>query len=363
MTYEDRNQKRIADLERHVRSRPEDGELFVQLIRSYLDAGRHTHAIGRLESRMAEDEMSYELVELSCEAYRRAGEYEKALEVLEREGGSWDGETTYWTLRGRIFEGMDELEDAIRSHERAVQIDPDRAEAHFRLGVVSMRLGENEEALECFEEAVAIDPEMINAQINIGILLDEMGSPHEAVAAFKRALRIDPRSLETRLNLGASYGDLDLPREAITEFRAALEIDPTSVLGHFNLGVALLEESPEEAQVALKRALTLEPGHWEANYHLAVLYFKRGMYEGAIRAFHQCLESKPRSVRALYHLGIAYNKKDQPGRAIEFLSRVTELEPGNSRAHFYLGVAHDKKGQYDKARLCYQAADRLGARE
>ena len=362
MTYDDRSQKRIADLERHVRSRPEDGELFLQLIRSYLDAGRHAQAIGRLESRMAEDETSYELVELSCEAYRRGGEFEKALEVLEREGANWQGEASYWTLRGRILEGFDELEDAERAHERAVQIDPDRAESHFRLGVVRMRMGENNDALDSFEEAVAIDPEMINAQINIGILLDEMGSPHEAVAAFKAALNIDARSLETRLNLGASYGDLGMPKEAITEFRAALGIDPMSVLGHFNLGVALLEESPEEAQVALKRALTLEPGHWEANYHLAVLYFKRGMYDAAIRSFHQCLESKPRSVRALYHLGLAYNKKDQPGRAIEFLSRVTELEPENSRAHFYLGVAHDKKGQYDKARLCYQAADRLGAR-
>lgn len=358
VTLDERVQRRIADLERKARSRPEDRELLSQLVRAYLEGGRLHAAVSRVEAQLSLG-IDFELIELACEANRRAGNPERGLELLET---SWPKTDTapYWTLRGRLLESLGQLEQALQSHEKALKIEPDRIASIFRHGVTLMRLERDREALLAFERCVELDPAMIKAQINIGVILDQMGDPRRAIEAFEKALAVDSRSVETRCNLGASYGDLGMKRQAIAEFQRALELDPSCVLAHFNLGVALMEEKPEEAQAALKHALAIDPAHWEAAYHLGVLYFKTGMYEAAVRLLQQCLKAHPDSIRALYHLGLAYNKKDQPGRAIECLNRVCELDPENSRAHYYLGVAHDKKGQYEKALLCYQAADRLG---
>lgn len=358
MSSEDRTQKRIADLERSAGD-PTNEAALVELARAYLDSGRHAAAAAKLDDRLSESGATLGLLEISLEAHQRAGTVDRVLDWFERDEPRLSGQSSYWQLRGRALELVGKLEEARRCHDKAIELDGRSAEGFFRLGVTQMRLAREKEAIAAFERAVELDPGMLKAFINLGLLHEQTGRSREAITCFRQAIAIDPRNVESRLNLGAAYGDLGKQKEAVAEFQAAIEIDANSVLAHFNLGVALLEDSPEEAHAALRRALALEPGHWEANYHLGLLSFKRGQYEAAIRSFQQCLDSRPDSVRALYHLGLAYNKKDQPGRAIECLTRVCELDPGNSRAHFYLGVAHDKKGQYEKARLCYQAADRL----
>ena len=124
-----------------------------------------------------------------------------------------------------------------------------------------------------------------------------------------------------------------------------------------------MDTNPEDSLAELRKAQAIDPGNWEINFNIGLVYFRKGMYEACVRLLQQCVQARPNSAPALYYLGVAYNKKDQPGLAIECLERGLELDPNNGRAHFYLGVAYDKKGQSDRARLCYQAADRLGGRD
>ncbi len=358
MSPEEKTHKRIADLERSAHQSHDDPAL-VQLVRAYLDGGRVPAAVSKLDARLAEGAGTLALLELVAEAHTKSGDLDRAIDWFERHEKPLREEAQYWTLRGRLLEATEDWDGALAAHDKSLELDPDHPEAFFRIGVTLMRMGRERDAIQAFEQCLKSDPEMTKAHINLGILFDELGQPERAIDCFQRALQLDPRSVESRLNLGAAYGDLGRQREALSEFQAAMDLDPSNVLAQFNIGVALMDDSPDDAQAALRRVLALEPGHWEANYHLGLLSFKRGQYEVGMRHFQQCLETRPDSVRALYHLGLTYNKKDQPGRAVECLTRVCELDPRNSQAHFYLGVAYDKRGQYDKARLCYQAAERL----
>jgi tetratricopeptide (TPR) repeat protein len=361
LSPEDKASKRIEDLERRLRTRPDDLELSVQLAQAYMFAGRHGQAADLLEARLgASAPVDWGLVVAFSEACRSGGRADRALEVLKRLAAPLADRAPYWTLRGRMLEELGRLDEARTEHARAMELDPADAEAIFRYGATCMKAHQDAEAVACFERCLALDPTMTKAQINIGVLLDQSGQPEKAIEAFRHAIEANPNSVESHCNLGAAYGDLGRKKEAIAEFRKALEIDPNYAMAHFNLGVALMEDSPEESMAELKRAQGLDPGNWEINYNLGLIFFRKGMYDTAAKLLQQCVQARPNSARALYYLGITYNKKEQPGLAIEQLNRVLELDPQDAKAHFYLGVAYDKKGQFEKARLCYQAADRLG---
>ena len=283
MSSEDRTQKRIADLERSVVD-PANEVALIELARAYIDGGRHAAAAAKLDDRLAESVSTLGLLELALEAHQKGGTVERVLDWFERDESQLSDESSFWMLRGRAHELVGQLDEARGCHERSVVLDPESAEGYFRLGVTQMRLAAEKDAIQSFERAIELDPDLLKAYINLGLLHEQIGHSRKAIESFRKAISIDPRSVESRLNLGAAYGDLGMHKEAVSEFQAAIEIDPSSVLAHFNLGVALIEDQPEEAYVALRRALTLEPGHWEANYHLGLLGFKRGQYDAAIRS-------------------------------------------------------------------------------
>ncbi len=361
MGSEDRAQKKVEDLERRFRAHPQDQNLLVALVDAYHAAGRYGPAADALEPKLVEDPGSdWTLLEKYCELCRQGGRSDRAYEFLGNLAQPLSDQARYWILRGRMLEEMGRLDEARTEHGRALQIAPLDPEAHFRFGVTLMKAHQDEEAIASFERCLELDPAMTKAQINIGVILDQSGESERAIEAFRKAIEANPQSAESHCNLGAAYGDLGRRKDAIAEFHRAIAIDPADAEAHFNLGLVLMEDAPEEAMAELKRAQGLDPGNWDINYNLGLIYFRKGMYDAAVRLLHQCVQARPDAANALYYLGVSYNKKDQPGLAIECLDRVLELDPSNARAQFYLGVAYDKKGLSEKARLCYQAADRLG---
>lgn len=359
MPSDERVNKRIEELERRLRTRGGDRDLVFQLLNLYEENRRHEAAAALLEPRLEGGEVDWEILQRCCTAHRLAGKGARGLELLEAYGAAFRDSAAYWSLRGHLHESAGAYEDARVDHDRALAIEPERAEYRYRLGVTLMRMDHAQEAILCFEQCVRLDPSMTKAMINIGYIHDQSGEPQKAILAFQRAIEMDPRSVESHCNLGAAYADLGRKREAVEEFRRAIELDSDYAMAHFNLGVIFLDDRPAEAEVCLRKALALEPGNWEIQFTLGVLYFKKGIYETAIRYLQECRERSPDDPRVLKYLGMSYNKSDMSDEAVEILSRLCDLEPQSAEAHFNLGIALDKKGMFERAKVAYREADRL----
>jgi tetratricopeptide (TPR) repeat protein len=360
MPADERNQKRIEDLERRFRSRAGDRELLLQLVDLYAAAGRYQQIAAILEGRVLAGEDDWDILRRCCDAFRLLNQPARGLELLDAHSAANSDLAAFWSLHGRMHEDLGSYDQARADHERAISLDADEPEHRYRLGVALMKSGRWDEGILTFETCVKLDPRMTKAQINIGCIHDQAGEHQMAVLAFQKAIEMHPDSVEAHCNLGAAYADMGRKRDAIEEFGKAIEIDPDYADAHFNLGLIYLEDRPEEALACLKHALDLDSQNWEVEYYLGVLHFKKGIYETAIRYLQRCRDRNADSAKVLYHLGMAYNKSDMPDHAIEVLTRLCEIEPGNPNAHFNLGIALDKKGLYDRAKDAYRAADRLG---
>jgi tetratricopeptide (TPR) repeat protein len=84
---------------------------------------------------------------------------------------------------------------------RAVQMAPDAAEAHGRLGIALRALERFDDAVAEFDTAAECDPGLAAPHSEAGFTLAAAGRPAEAVARYRRALELKPEQPEVRWNL------------------------------------------------------------------------------------------------------------------------------------------------------------------
>ena len=81
---------------------------------------------------------------------------------------------------------------------------PEHADYHHTLAGLYRRLGRLDEALRHFEKALEIDPDFAEARINFGITLAAQGRADEALGHFRRAVEARPDYADAHFNLGAA---------------------------------------------------------------------------------------------------------------------------------------------------------------
>ena len=133
--------------------------------------------------------------------------------VMEIEPEYADGPVN--VARARLQEG--DVETAIPLLERALELSPGLARAHYFLGTALRALGRYDEALAQFEAARAQYP-------RDRVVLNQIGRIHflerrfdEAVSVLEEVLRIDPEDLQAHYNLMLSHQGAGRPEEAARE--------------------------------------------------------------------------------------------------------------------------------------------------
>jgi tetratricopeptide (TPR) repeat protein len=127
-------------------------------------------------------------------------------------------------LLGRCtaLERQDRIKEAIAALEVAVEAAPMRADLHEQLGYLHSRHGSLNEAVRSFETAVRLDPSRMSALV---ARLNLRRKYDEAIAVLRFAATLAPNNVNLRLQLGQSLEGHDDTKAATAEFRAALEID------------------------------------------------------------------------------------------------------------------------------------------
>jgi tetratricopeptide (TPR) repeat protein len=200
---------------------------------------------------------------------------------------------------------------------KALELDPQLAEAHTSLGYVLMAYDWDLPAAEReFRQAFRSNPGYATAHHWYGHYLLADGQPDRALAEMKQALALDPLSLPVNVGVGWCLYFARRYDEAIAQYRKALELEPEFALAHQALAMALEQKAA---------------------------------YAEAIEEFRKAVALSGGSAGTLASLGHAYAMAGATAEAQAQLDRVDELSrqryvPAIYRALIYLGLRDKNRG-------------------
>jgi tetratricopeptide (TPR) repeat protein len=185
---------------------------------------------------------------------------------------------------------LDDSADADKWLTRAVEWNPNDADAWYNLGRTKYTENRFEEAIQAFEKCLKLDSKNIKAEYNLGLSYYGLGRSDDALGAYKTAIEwqanVPQQDPEPYIDLGTLYLEQSRPNDALPYLRQATEIAPEDAKGHEKLGktFSMLEELPE-AQAELEKAVALAPEVASLHYMLGQVYRKEGMMDKAKAEF------------------------------------------------------------------------------
>ena len=132
------------------------------------------------------------LYSLSVIALNNRGDHAEALRLSEHGSKAAPLFAPMRLVRGAALQAAGRMEDALKSYDEALEIDPNATDVLLNSGVLLRDMLRHKEALERFNRILSIDPNHVAALANCGIILTEFKQSELAISMFERLLKINP---------------------------------------------------------------------------------------------------------------------------------------------------------------------------
>jgi TolB-like protein/DNA-binding winged helix-turn-helix (wHTH) protein/Tfp pilus assembly protein PilF len=265
--------------------------------------------------------------------------FQEAIEKDRDYALAYDGLADCWVALGwyGYLSPVQTFPHAKEAVNRALALDDSLAEAHTSLAFVSVYYDRDwEKAEREFRRAIELNPNYANAHHWYAEFLSLAGRHEQAIVQSERARELDPLSNIINTWVGSRYFFARQYDKAIEQYRNALEMDPAFVPVHLVLGQAYEQKRMyREAIAELQRAVNLSgpsPVYLAALAHAYGMAGRRSEAQACVVELESMSKQKYVSSvdLALAQLGL--------GRKTEALALLEQaLEEGSPRVAF-LGI-------------------------
>jgi serine/threonine protein kinase/Flp pilus assembly protein TadD len=190
----------------------------------------------------------------------------------------------------------DNLREADRASRKAVELDPESAEAHASRGLAVYLIKNYEDAEKEFETAVALDPKLFETYYFYARCRFQQGRLEDAVRLFEQASQVKPEDYQSQALLGMIYSSLARPTEANTAYQRSLQL--------------------------AEKHLDLHPDDARALYMGANCLCQLGQQERAVEWARRALAADPEESSILYNVACVYALLGRTNEALECLEKV-----------------------------------------
>lgn len=200
---------------------------------------------------------------------------------------------------------------------KALELDPESAEAHAAMGMIALYYEWNWKNSEReFRRAIELNPGYVTAHQWYSYYLRAMGRLQEALQEAQKAQQLDPLSLPVNITLAGRYRDLKRYDQAIALCQRTLELNPTFVPAH---------------------------------EMLAAVFEQQGSLPSAILEWQKSVELSKDNPPTLASLGHAYALAGRQAEARKILARLDLISKQHYVAAWDMAVLLAGLGESDRA--------------
>ena len=232
------------------------------------------------------------------------GDLEEALEAFAEILLNSPGQIEAYMGLANTHERLENPWAAERSWRRAVELQPDNAQAVLRHANVLSQIGRTKEAERLWIRCLTLAPDEAEPLIQLSRLELERGQPEAALPYARSCVRLEPQNARGRTMYARSLLGVGQASASIPHWTMAIEGSP----GDFSLLSGLLEAyaACRDYEGALATALVLNrrsPSS-EVYERIGWCYFKLGDYDASQTAYQEATTLDPNCSPAWNGLGI-----------------------------------------------------------
>jgi TolB-like protein/tetratricopeptide (TPR) repeat protein len=259
-------------------------------------------------------------------------------------------------LQGKLRLYKGDFKDAIEFIQKAIDVDPNSAQAHAALADCYSWMGESGRMpySEAFSrqraeatKAVELDDSLSDGHVELAdAAMDLNWDWVTAAKEFRRARELNPNSVQVHERYAVYLLRTGQTSEAVAEVKRALELDPVSGRSYRNAGfIYYFSRQYDQALALIERVRGLNIDIPEDFFLFGDIYAEKGMYAQSIGEFQKDGDNP----HALGHLGNAYARAGKIDDARRTISRLEELVRRDRVGSYEIALVYAGLGNKDKA--------------
>ncbi|HWQ19133.1 MAG TPA: tetratricopeptide repeat protein [Methanotrichaceae archaeon] len=279
--------------------------------------------------------------------------YDRALEINPDYADAWSGKASALASQGKHQEAIAAFDKAIESYDNITGLNPKDADAWYGRGAaldyraVEMAFDNSstkerneyrEEAVKAFDRAIEINPQYAMAWKLKGAVLHLMGRYEDAAKAFDEALVIDPKLQGAQEGKGLALAALGMQSDSARSYDE------------------VLDSSNEEIKMAITSGNLSEA--WLSK---GFLLQEQGKYEDAVKALDNATDADPNSETAWKVKGVILSRElKRYEDAVEAFDRAIQINPDDPRTWQNKGDALRALSRNSEADTAFAKANDTG---
>ncbi len=238
------------------------------------------------------------------DSLRAIAMYERAIARDPKYAAAWAGLADAYVMRHRFLDPNPEhVAHAMDASERALQMDPDSAEAHASRGLALYVSKRFKQAERQFETAMMLNPNLLEAYFLYGMICSSLGNFEKAAWLYLRAAEVSPADYLPLVYLCQAYSEMGRKEDESKARHRAIEL--------------------------IERALGVNPDDARARYMGAANFAAVGEKAKAIEWANLALRSSEDEPMVFYNAACTFAVLEEHDRAIDLLERAVTLGWGD----------------------------------
>ena len=225
--------------------------------------------------------------------------------------------------RGQALADSGKYREAIIEFRKALQADPNFADAHLAVAQAYERTDDTVNAYRSYQRAADLRPDRAHVQITVARFLLDARQCTDARTRVERALAVEPGNAEAHMILGSALAGMRDVAGAIAQVQQAIDLAPDSTTGYTGMGSLLLTQGrTEEAQAQFTKAIEVDPASAEARVALGTYHWSTGETALAEKHLREGVTLQPDDATANHALALLLISTGRAGDAEPYLKAL-----------------------------------------
>jgi len=255
-------------------------------------------------------------------------------------------------------------DEAIIWFKKALQVNPEMAIAHYKLGEVYRKKGDARLAFAELSRAVQQDPQLKDARKELAFLLVENRALEPAIKVCEEYLETNGEDTDIYLILGNSLAYTKQIDAAVEILRKGHASYPGNMTLEMNLAKMLVVKGDvEEGRSMMEGLASQNLDDIAVQIALAQLYEKLERYDLAVMSLEAAKEKFPDNPLPYLSLAQLSLKKNQPESAKKIITDADNAGVKDSRLYQMYAIISHRQGNSDEALTYFKKSADVATKE